>query len=81
MFSSKEIWMTAFEKAFEDGYKRGYIQGRQEALQHCVLALISTMGLSADEAMDMLAIPESDRNFLWKSLNSERSCEDISASI
>ena len=45
MFSSKEIWMTAFEKAFEDGYKRGYIQGRQEALQHCVLALISTMGL------------------------------------
>lgn len=81
MFDSNEIWITAFEKAFEEGYKRGYIQGRQEALLHCVLALISTMGLSADEAMDILAIPESDRDFLWKSLNSERSCKNIPASI
>ena len=49
------------------GYER-YMDGRKEGRIESVRTLMSTMNLTAEKAMDLLRIPESDREWYASAL-------------
>ncbi len=66
---------TMNQRAREDGQREGRKEGRKEgqveSLLRCVKSLMHSTGMSAEQAMDALAISEDDRKLLFSATNTE----------
>ena len=56
---------------FEDSKRRYYRDGKEDALVNSVLAIMSNLNYSVDQAMDTLNIPESERDNLRSIIDSQ----------
>lgn len=57
-----------FQAGLEQGMERGLEQGRkamEEQLKNNICNLMETMGISLDQALDLLKIPEDKRKLLF----------------
>ena len=61
-------FQAGLEQVMEQGMKRGLEQGRkamEEQLKNNICNLMETMGISLDQALDLLKIPEDKRKLLF----------------
>ena len=58
------------DRVEQKGFQAGYEQGKEQAQIRSLLALISTLHLSPDQAMDVLQIPEMKREYYMERLSS-----------
>ncbi len=61
-------FQAGLEQGMEQGMKRGLEQGRkamEEQLKNNICNLMETMGISLDQALDLLKIPEDKRKLLF----------------
>lgn len=58
-----------YKEEKERGYKEGYAEGRAEAIITSVRALMKGQSISADDAMQMLQVPEADKETYRKLLD------------
>lgn len=61
-------FQAGLEQGMEQGMERGLEQGRkamEEQLKNNICNLMETMGISLDQALDLLKIPEDKRKLLF----------------
>lgn len=58
-----------YKEEKERGYKEGYAEGRAEATVFAIHAVMAEFSISADDAMQMLQVPEADKETYRKLLN------------
>ncbi|MBQ6206775.1 MAG: hypothetical protein IJK52_06805 [Oscillospiraceae bacterium] len=58
---SEGVWEEGVEVGMERGLKKGRAEGVEQTLLTALQNLMKSMGLSVEQAMDALIIPESDR--------------------
>ncbi len=61
-------FQAGLEQGMEQGMKRGLEQGRkamEEQLKNNICNLMETMGISLDQALDLLKVPEDKRKLLF----------------
>ncbi len=59
---AKEVWQEeAFEAGEIKGRREGEIKGRKESILHSIKTLMNNMEITAEQAMDLLGISESER--------------------
>ena len=59
--AAKANYRWGHEDGFAEGRDTGFAEGHDEGLLAAVRGLVRRRGWSADEAMDAVGIPESDR--------------------
>ncbi len=59
---AERVWKEEFKEEVEEEFKEEFKEeGRQEGLFHAVKTLMETMKITAEQAMDLLNVAESDR--------------------
>ena len=62
----KEIREKEYSGGHEAGFKKGHEEGCIKGTQNSLTALMKNMGLSLEQAMDVLDIPEEERSMYQK---------------
>ena len=65
--------LTNMSCIFEDSKRRYYRDGREDTLVNSILAIMSNLNYSTEQAMDTLDIPESERDYLKSIIDSQTS--------
>ena len=58
---SDGIERIGYEKGIEQGIEQGMEQGKTTGIRQSILNLMKTMNVSISESMDMLMVPEEER--------------------
>ena len=62
----KEIREKEYSRGHEAEFKKGHEEGCIKGTQNSLTALMKNMGLSLEQAMDVLDIPEEERSMYQK---------------
>jgi hypothetical protein len=65
---SEGVFRRGVEQGIEQGREEGREQGREEALLGTLRSLMAKLGLAADAACDLAAVPDADRPRLLAAL-------------
>lgn len=66
---SEQIEERGIEKGLEKGLEKGRAEGLERGRAESIKNLMKSMGISADEAMKALLIPENEREYYYKILD------------
>lgn len=66
LFNQEKIWELDMRDAWNEGFEKGVEEGKMLAAIH---ALMEFVGMTAEDAMSTLNIPELDQPIYWELLN------------